>query len=166
MRNRMPQSIANVKPTKNYKEKVIILNSATNTLLNNLIAAMKDFYDKELREKVAAGLRRNAQACRFNGGRVPFGYRTNSKHEYEIDPQTAKTVEEIFIRYSNGESVKDIQRALESIEGVVLSADRIRSLLKNRIYIGEYHYKDTVIAGGVPAIVSQELFDKAQRLGK
>lgn len=143
-----------------------MFNSAANILLNNVMAAMADFYDKELREEVAAGPRRNARACRFNGGRVPFGYRINSEQKYEIDPQTAKTVEEIFTRYANGESIGNIQRALERIEGVVLSADRIRSLLKCRIYVGDYCYKDTIIAGGVPAIVSKELFDKVQRFGK
>ena len=141
-------------------------NYTVNSLMDNIMRAMSDYYTNERHEKITAGLRRNAQACRFNGGRIPFGYRINSEQKYEIDPQTAKIVEEIFTRYSNGESVRDIQRALESIEGVVLSADRIRSLLKRRIYVGDYCYKDTIIAGGGPGIVSMELFDKVQQSGK
>lgn len=123
--------------------------NAVNNFMNDIMRTMSDYYANERHEKITAGQRKNALTCRFNGGRVPFGYRINSEQKYEINPQTAKTVEEIFIRYANGESVRDIQRALESIEGVVLSADRIRSLLKRRIYVGDYRYKDTIIAGGV-----------------
>ena len=34
--------------------------------------------------------------------------------------------------------------------------------MQNRAYIGEFHYSDTVIPDGVPAIVPQELFDRVQ----
>ena len=35
-------------------------------------------------------------------------------------------------------------------------------MLKNRRYIGEEHFKDTVIPNAIPAIVPQDLFDRVQ----
>lgn len=35
-------------------------------------------------------------------------------------------------------------------------------MLHNRKYIGEYRYRDIVIPGGIPAIVPEELFNRAQ----
>ena len=35
-------------------------------------------------------------------------------------------------------------------------------MLRNRRYIGEYIYRDTVVPGGIPAIIPQELFDRVQ----
>ncbi len=44
-----------------------------------------------------------------------------------------------------------------------LSYNTVRRILSNRKYIGEYKCKDIVIPNGVPSIIEQELFDKAQR---
>ena len=36
-------------------------------------------------------------------------------------------------------------------------------MLKNRKYIGEYKYKDIVIPGGIPPIISEDIFKKVQQ---
>ncbi len=43
-----------------------------------------------------------------------------------------------------------------------ISINSVTRMLHNRKYIGEYSYRDTVIPGGIPAIVPKELFDKVQ----
>ena len=35
--------------------------------------------------------------------------------------------------------------------------------MKNRRYLGEYRYKDTVIPDAIPAIITPEVFEKVQR---
>jgi transposase-like protein len=48
-----------------------------------------------------------------------------------------------------------------------MSIDSVKRLLKNRSYIGEYHYRDTVIPDGVPAIIDLDLFNRVgERLAK
>jgi len=42
------------------------------------------------------------------------------------------------------------------------SKSSMHNLLKNRRYIGEYRFGETVTPGGMPAIVPQEIFDKVQ----
>ena len=39
-------------------------------------------------------------------------------------------------------------------------------MLTNRIYMGEYHYGDVIVPNGVPAIVSEELFNRVEERKK
>ena len=43
-----------------------------------------------------------------------------------------------------------------------VSIDTINRMLKNRSYVGDYHYDKHVIPGGVPAIVPPDLFEQVQ----
>ena len=48
-----------------------------------------------------------------------------------------------------------------------MSYNSVEHLLKNRRYIGEFRYRETVVPNGIPAIVPQDLFDRVQeRLAK
>ena len=48
------------------------------------------------------------------------------------------------------------------VENVVWLAVDDRGLLKNRRYIGEFRYRDVIIPDGIPAIVTQDLFERVQ----
>lgn len=43
-----------------------------------------------------------------------------------------------------------------------LSFDTVKTMLKNRRYIGEYKYREIVFSDGLPAIISKELFERVQ----
>ena len=43
-----------------------------------------------------------------------------------------------------------------------MSYNSVEHLLKNRRYIGEFRYRETVVPDGIPAIVPQDLFDRVQ----
>ena len=53
-------------------------------------------------------------------------------------------------------------KGLKSTTGAKFNKSSLHSILKNRKYIGEYKYSDIVIENGIPAIVSNELFEKVQ----
>ena len=62
------------------------------------------------------------------GGQVPFGYqviREPHKAHWEVDPEEAAPVRQIFTLYLNGLSVRDIVRQLTH-EGVPTRLDRGR----------------------------------------
>ena len=84
-----------------------------------------------------------------------------------IDPVTAPLVEEIFRRYADGETVRSIvedfnNRGLKTKYGHSFSMNSFSRILKNRKYIGDYQYQDVVIPGGVPAIITDDLFYRVQ----
>ena len=142
-------------------------------ILEAMLDGLSEYYSAELSVKVKRGQKENALKCKANGGTVPFGYIINSEKYYEIDPLTAPIVLEIFTRYADGQTVREISDELNS-RGVFTNSKykytnkaSMHNLLKNRKYIGEYRYGDIVTPDGMPSIVTHDIFEIVQvRMGK
>ena len=141
-------------------------------ILESMLEGYAEYYSAELSEKIHRGQRENALKGRNNGGGIPLGYLLGSDQKLVIDPVTAPLVEEIFRRYADGETVRSIvedfnNRGLKTKHGHPFSMNSFNRILKNRKYIGEFQYQDIVIPGGVPVIVSEDLFYRVlERLEK
>ena len=77
-------------------------------------------------------------------------------------------MEESFKRYADGATMKEIveyltEHGVKNTYGNPLNYNSVQRMLKNRRYIGEYSFMDVVIPDGMPAIVTQELFDRVQK---
>lgn len=145
-----------------------ISNTPEGIMLESLLEGMAEYYSAELAEKVSRGHKENALKAKFNGGPVPLGYRIDSEHRYQIDPTTAPVVQEAFHRYAAGESIRSIieslnARSIRNSRGNPFTKNSFQTLLKNRRYLGEYRYKDTVIPDAIPAIIDPDCFDAVQR---
>lgn len=143
-----------------------IADGAEGIILESVLEGMAEYYSAELSEKIHRGQKENALKARSNGGRVPFGYKLID-HYLKPDPLTAPVVLEVFTRYANGDSVRSIVddlngRGIKSNMGYPFTYSSFGNLLKNRTYIGEFHYDGTIIPDGIPAIVPQDIFDQAQ----
>ena len=149
-----------------------IAEDSTGILLESLLEGYAEFYSAELSEKILRGLKENALKCKYNGGALPLGYTTDSEQHYQIDPLTAPIVREIFERYADGETVKQIitslnGRGLKTKLGKQFSNNSLHAMLKNRHFLGEYSYRDIIVPNAFPAIISNELFEKVgQRIEK
>ena len=136
-------------------------------ILESMLEGMAEYYSAELAQKVNRGMRENALKARSNGGTIPLGYRLDEEHRLKIDPLTAPVVREVFQRYADGENLRTIIRSLNE-RGIRTSRkypfrhSSFNTMLKNRKYIGEYHYKDVVIPDAVPPIIPKELFERVQ----
>lgn len=135
-------------------------------ILESLLEGMAEYYSAELSEKVKRGLKENALKGKRNGGPTPLGYQL-ADHKLVIDPITAPVVLEVYKRYADGETIREIledlnQKGIKSSKGHNFTYSSFKSMLRNRTYIGEFRYSDTVIPGGVPAIVPEELFERVQ----
>lgn len=147
--------------------KEAIAEDSTGILLESLLEGYAEFYSVELSEKIHRGQKENALKGLNNGGGIPLGYVLGSDQRLQIDPLTAPLVVEIFTRYDEGETVREIigslnERGLQTRRKRPFSMNSFNRILKNRKYIGEYSYQDVTIPGGVPAIVPQDLFDRGQ----
>lgn len=144
-----------------------IAEDATGILLEAILEGYAEFFSAELGEKITRGLTENTLKGKYNGSTVPLGYKINSDRYFEIDPLTAPIAVEIFMRYDKGEKIKPIVESL-NLKGITTSAGRpfsldvINRILKNRKYIGEYVYGDTVAKDVIPAIVETDLFNRVQ----
>ncbi|MCC8099061.1 MAG: recombinase family protein [Clostridiales bacterium] len=137
-------------------------------ILESLLEGMAEYYSAELSEKVIRGHTENALKCMYNGGTPTFGYMINEQKHYQIDPHAAPIVLEIFKRYDQGATVKEIRDWMNEIHvgtrnGKPITLNFVMYILHNRRYIGEYSYRNIITPNGIPAIVPEELFDRVQR---
>ncbi len=136
-------------------------------ILESMLEGYAEYYSAELSEKIRRGQKENALKGRNNGGGIPLGYLLGDEQKLALDPVTAPIVREIFQRYADGEIVRTIvedfnRRGLKTKNGKPFSPNSFNRILKNRKYIGEYQYQDVIIPGGVPAILSDDLFYRVQ----
>lgn len=136
-------------------------------LMESLMEGMAEYYSVELAQKVRRGERENALKCMSNGGTIPLGYRVGKNKHFEIDEAAAPIVKELFQRFADGETLQEIVDSLNK-RGVMLpnrktiSYQSFHRVLRNRKYLGEYHYMDIVIPGGMPKIIEEDVFQRVQ----
>ena len=135
-------------------------------LTKSIFQAVAQIYSENLSDNVSRGMLDNARQGFTNGHKL-LGYKRGASKRYELDPATAPVVQKIFEDYADGVSMKTIcdtlnKQGTRTVRGTLFTINSLRTILTNQSYLGIYHYKDIIIPGGMPAIVSQELFDKVQ----
>ena len=76
-------------------------------------------------------------------------------------------VVEAFRKYDEGYTLTEIRdhlnnKGITNTRGTAITYGTIQHMLSNRRYIGEYSFRDVIVSDGIPAIVSQDLFDRVQ----
>ena len=132
---------------------------------------VNQFYSENMAEDIRRGLRDNAMNCKVTNGNLPFGYKKGEDLRYELDPPKDDIVREIFGRVACGEAFVDIAndlnaRGIKTVRGNRWGKGSFHAMLVNERYRGIYIYDDIRIEGGVPRIVSDELFFKVQEVLK
>ena len=142
------------------------------------------YFAQETSRKVSMAKRELQKQGKFVGSKTLFGYQRdpNDKHKLVIKEDEAETVREIFQRVADGESVSQITKDLQS-RGKIGSSwtySRVYTMLKKENYKGVLvqHMSETALyknekfriipkseqirfEGAIPAIVSPELWEKA-----
>ncbi len=174
-RNRYDSAINKSKLKKNgvrvFSAKENISEDASGVLMESVLEGMAEYYSVELSQKVKRGMKINAEKCLYNGGIPPLGYKIDNNKKFQIDENNAKIVKKIFEMYSNGYIMADIIRYLnekniKTSYGNEFNKNSIRTILTNKKYIGIYCYKEQEIKNGVPRIISDDIFEKVQKMLK
>lgn len=145
-----------------------IPNTPEGVILESVLEGMAEYYSLQLSQNIRRGQRVSALKCQSTGGNRPLGYRTGPDKHFEIDPEGAAIVRQVFERYANGETQAEIVRSLNeqglrTLHGRPFTHNSLRTMLKNEKYIGIYTYKDEIrVDNGLPAIIDVETFQKAQ----
>ena len=144
-----------------------ISDSPEGILMESILEGFAEYYSADLSEKIVRGMTENALKGKFNGGRVPIGYRVDEEQRLQIDSLTAPFVLEAYKRYAEGQDMKAIrdwlkEKGVTTSKGKPMTYNIVHNMLKNRRYLGEYVFRDMVIPDGIPAIVPIDLFDKVQ----
>ncbi|MBQ8947153.1 MAG: recombinase family protein [Lachnospiraceae bacterium] len=138
--------------------------------MQGLYAAMAHTFIINHRSNVKRGLKFNAEHCLYNGVKI-LGYTGERNTKYKIDPATAPIVMKIFQEYADGKPLQKIANELneagyKTVQGNSFVVNSLRHILNNRTYLGEYRWgkgeEQIVIQDGLPRLISDELFEKAQ----
>lgn len=127
---------------------------------------VNQFYSENMAEDIQRGMMDNAKQCKANGS-PPFGYKIAQDKKIIIDTEKAPIVKEIYQMAADGYRIVDIcnnlnGRGIKTGTGKPFGRSSFNKILHNERYRGIYIYKDIRIDGGIPRIVSDALFFRAQ----
>lgn len=169
-RNRFDSAVYENKLEKNKVKLLsateVISDGPEGVILKSVIVGMTEYYSLELSQKINRGLKESALKCQSTGGITPLGYKVVNK-KYVINETTAPIVKEAFELYDNNTSINEICRIFNSkgyktATGGKFNKNSFHRMLENDFYIGTYKYKDFIKKKGVPAIISDSLFERVQ----
>lgn len=151
-------------------------------LLHGIMSSIAEFYSRNLATESRKGMLQKAKG----GGTVnaaPFGYlntHIRSPEGREVrtvvtDPERAESVPWIFERYAGGDWTASMIREELNKFGVTtlprpnrpsapIASSHVNAILKNRYYVGVVKFEGIEYPGKHPALVSEELFARAQQV--
>ena len=143
-----------------------ITDNPSGILIESVFEGLAQYYSAELSQKIRRGYEDNAKKC-LVAGSVPFGFRRSADGHYEIQPEEAEIVREIFRRAGAGEHYADIcrdlnARGLRTRHGAAWNRSSFNTILKNQRYTGMYVSKYHVQEDAIPQIVDKDLFYRVQ----
>lgn len=154
-------------------------DSPYSTLIERIIEWMDEYYSIRLAGEVRRGLKSKLDKGEPTNP-APYGYMNNNKSLSIVESQ-AEIVKEIFESFINGKAAFAIARELNlrnilTSKGKRWSSTTVSYILRNPTYIGKLiHNNDknkntrdskdiTVIDGNHQAIISTDVWEKAQKL--
>lgn len=146
-----------------------IATDSSGIITEGMLETISQWFSAQLSEKVTRGMLQRAEQCKYNGSTVPLGYIIDENGNYLLDEHKAPIVVEIYERVASGETIKSVMddlndRGIKTQRGNPFKRGSLSVVLHNEFYKGIYKYRDIRIPGGVPRIVSDELFDEVQEI--
>jgi site-specific DNA recombinase len=161
-------------------------DSPESIILESVLTGMAEYYSKNLAREVKKGMKETALQCKHTGGIPPLGYDVDPvTKKYIENREESKIVKFIFDKYSNGAGYdiitnECIERGYMTKLGRNFGRSSMHDLLKNEKYTGMYIFNRATckiddkrnnrkenadmikIPGGMPRIVSDEVFEKVK----
>ena len=139
-------------------------------LLRNIMLTFSQFERELISERTKDKMLQRAQKGMWNGGSVPFGYKVVNK-KLVIDKKSAKIVQDIYDSYLVNMSVaritiKLLSDNIKDSKGLTLPKSHIYNILRNPVYTGRIRYDGKILKGNHKPIISEDIFDIAQKIHK
>ena len=137
-------------------------------LVESLLEGMAEYYSAELAQKIKRGMRESALKCKVTGA-LPLGYKSDADKNIILDEEKAPIVATIYKLYSEGWTAKGItdylnSKGLKTQTGQAFNKNSLPRILSNPRYKGIYIYQDRIVPDAIPRIVSDEMWDKVQKM--
>jgi site-specific DNA recombinase len=147
-------------------------NTPQGKFMLNMAFSQSKYYVDALSENTKSGLREKIRRGEFPG-KAPLGYLNDYRtKKIIIDRERAPIVKEAFEMYASGTATLDRVRAFFGQKGIVsktghiMLRNTVSKILSNPFYYGHFLYRGEIHEGKHPALISKEVFDKADAVFK
>ena len=140
-------------------------STPTGRLMLSMMGAFAELERQQINERMMMGRIASVSKGKWRGGSgVPTGYKFLSvKHGGDgylhIDEAEAMKVRDMFTMFENGHNYNSINTKYH-----FASANVVRKILENPVYIGKLRYAGEIYDGGHEPIISVEQFEKVQSI--
>jgi len=145
--------------------------SPAGRMMVQMLGVFAEFERATIIDRVIAGMARKSSQGGWCGGRQPFGYRAvKGEGILEVDEAEAPLIPVIFELYVNKRLGSHAVASWLGDAGLSTRAGKpwnyktILTILKNRTYMGEVHFRGTWSKGTHPPLVEASLFGAAQAI--
>lgn len=147
-----------------------ISDDPSGILMESVLEGMAEYYSAELAQKIKRGMTENILSGRWAGGVIPCGYKLGPDKRLLFN-DNADAVKLIFQKYLEGYSKKTIatllnQEGWRQNNNKLFTADAVTTILANEKYTGILTWKDMRVPDAIPQLVSKEIYDHVQELGR
>lgn len=137
-------------------------------MMFSVYSAMVKLDTEEMFAKFTRGKKRNVDNGKYNGGKVPFGYKVNDDKYIVIDQENAEIVKRIFTEYASGKwsfstLCKELNSRGNTHDGKRFCYTWLKDCINSKSYIGEGKEGYGTVRHYQP-IISKELFLKCQEV--
>jgi site-specific DNA recombinase len=140
-------------------------------MMVQMLGVFAEFERATIIDRVVAGMERRAARGAWNHGVSPYGYSVDKPTGFlTVRDDEAVLVPLIFSRYVHDRlGAREIANLLNhdghrTRAGKPWSHAAVLTILKNPVYVGQIFYRGVYHEGPHPRLVTQELFDEAQRI--
>lgn len=143
-------------------------SSATGRMFVHMIVAMSEWEEDTIAERTSRGLEESAKQGNYCKAKYPMGYRKvkeGKKTTLIIDEEKAEIIKYIFDEISNGRTDFSLRHELRQkhVANITWNTRSIVNIIKNPIYKGTFVMKGKEYPNQVPAIVSEEKWELANK---
>ena len=142
-----------------------ITESPEGIILEGMLEALAEYYSANLSENIRRGQQESIKKGWFPGGTPPMGYKVQD-HKLVPDERFAPVILEIYTRYADGDSLAAIAedlnlRGYRTRQGHLFNTSTFDRIVPNPVYTGVFTYSRTPIPDFCPAIVPDDLYQRA-----
>jgi len=139
-------------------------------LLRNIMLTFAQFERELTSERTKDKLLERVKKGMWNGGHTPFGYEKKNK-KLIINRKEAENVRLIFETYLETGSINELydllkEKNIKNRQGKIFSKNHLALILRNITYTGKIKYAGQIYQGIHQPIISEELFELAQKTHK
>jgi len=145
-------------------------NTPQGKFMLNIAFGQSKYYVDNLRENILRGIRQKLHRGEFPG-KPPLGYTNEPKlRTIVLDQEKATFVRQMFEAYSTGGHTLQSLRNLTITWGLKthfnkpIARSKIREVLSNPFFTGQFYHKGELYQGSHEPIISKALFDQVQSI--